>query len=241
MKKVFKNWNLFEILFLFTSLLTITLCFAFGVDKNVFSYIVSLCGIVSVLMVAKGLVMAPVINIIYNILYAILSIAQRYYGEAIVYILIFPISIVSIISWLKNKNKDNKGVVEVNKIKGKECLCLALATLVLTFAFYFILKALNTNELIFSTISLITSAVAHYLMFRRCRFYAIGFILNDIVLIILWGLVVKSSGLEYLPTVISFVVFLINDVYGLIHWIMEEKKQKQVKKSCEEEKGDNNG
>ena len=67
--------------------------------------------------------------------------------------------------------------------------------------------------------------VASYLMLRRCSYYAIGFVLNDVILIIMWSLVVQSSGIGYLPTVISFVVFLINDIYGFIHWKIEEKKQ----------------
>lgn len=230
MKKFFKNWNLFEICFLFSSLLVITLCFVFGADKNVFSFIVSLVGVVSVLTVAKGLVIAPFINIGYNILYAIISIFQGYYGEAIIYIcLMIPISVFSIIEWLKNKNKDNSDVVEVNKIKGKEYLYLAFATVFATFGFYFLLKVLNTNELIISTISLITSMIASYLMLRRCSYYAWGFILNDIILIVLWSLVVVNSSIGYLPTVISFCVFLINDIYGFIHWKMEEKKQQKQK------------
>lgn len=230
MKKFFKNWTVFEICFLFCSLLAITLCFVFGADKNVFSFIVSLVGVVSVLTVAKGLVIVPFINIGYNILYAIISIFQGYYGEAIIYIcLMIPISVLAIIEWLKNKNKDNSDVVEVNKIKGKEYLYLAFATVLATVGFYFLLKVLNTNELIISTISLITSMVAAYLMLRRCSYYALGFILNDIILIVLWSLVVVDSGIGYLPTVISFCVFLINDIYGFIHWKMEEKKQQKQK------------
>ena len=230
MKKFFKNWNLFEICFLFSSLLVITLCFVFGADKNIFSFIVSLVGVVSVLTVAKGLVVAPFINIVYNVLYAIISIFQGYYGEAIIYVLLMiPISVFSIIEWLRNKNKDNSDVVEVNKIKGKEYLYLAIATVFTTFGFYFLLKVLNTNELIISTISLITSMIASYLMLRRCSYYALGFILNDIILIVLWSLVVVNSGIAYLPTVISFCVFLINDIYGFIHWKMEEKKQQKQK------------
>lgn len=230
MKNFFKNWNLFEIIFLFCSLLVVSLCFAFGSDKNVFSFIVSLVGVVSVLTVAKGLVVAPFINIVYNILYAIISITQKYYGEAIIYIgLMIPICVLSIVSWLKNKNKDNSDVVDINKIKGKEYLYLAVATVFATIGFYFLLKVLNTNELIISTISLVTSLVASYLMLRRCSYYALGYILNDIILIVLWSIVVKNSGIGYLPTVISFCVFLINDIYGFVHWKLEEKKQKSKK------------
>lgn len=226
MKKILGSWTIFEKLFLIFSVIAITLCFAFGVDKNVFAYIVSIVGVVSVLLVAKGLAIAPIINVVYSVLYSILSILQCYYGEAIIYLgLMIPISVISIISWLKNRSKEQKEVVSVNNIKGIEYLYLSIITVVATIGFYFLLKALNTNELIVSTLSLVSSAVASYLMLRRCSYYAIGFIINDIILIILWIFAVISSGIGYLPSVISFCVFLINDIYGFIHWKIEEKKQ----------------
>ena len=52
-KKVLKNWNWFEIIFLFFSIVLITVCFAIGEDKNPLSYICSIIGVTSVLMVAK--------------------------------------------------------------------------------------------------------------------------------------------------------------------------------------------
>lgn len=226
MKKIFKGWSHFEITFLFCSLIIITLCFFLGADRNVFSLIVSLVGVISVLTVAKGLVIAPMINIIYNLIYAILSITQQYYGEAIIYIfLMIPISVISIIEWLKNKSKDSEKVVEVNKIHGIEYAWLSVVTIIATIGFYFLLRFLHTNELIISTISLISSLVASYLMLRRCSYYALGFVTNDIILIILWSLVVKNNSISYLPTVITFVVFLINDIYGFINWKRLEKKQ----------------
>lgn len=236
MKKILGQWSLFEILFLSFSLFAITLCFVFGIDRNVFSYIVSLIGVISVMMVAKGLTIAPIINIAYSIIYSILALTQRYYGEAIIYLgLMIPISILAIISWFKNRNKKAKEIVEINKIKNIEYLYLSLATIVATFGFYFLLKVLNTNELIISTISLISSAVASYLMLRRSSYYALGFIANDIILIVLWSLAVKERGIGYLPTVICFCVFLMNDIYGFIHWKIEEKKQGKttIKKNSE--------
>ena len=227
MKKLFKDWNLFEIIFMFASILVLALCFAFSADRNVFSFITSIVGIVAVLMVAKGLTVAPIVNIVYCVLYSIISIVQCYYGEAIIYIfLMLPIYIMSIVSWLRNKNPNNKSTVKIKAIGGMEYLYLAIGTVVAAVGFYFLLKALNTSELFVSTISLVTSAVASYLMLRRCSYYAIGFILNDVILIILWSLAMARSGIGYLPTVISFVVFLINDIYGLVHWKLEEKKQR---------------
>lgn len=232
MKKLFKNWSRFEILFLLCSLTIITSCFLFEKDKNTFSLIVSLIGVISVLTVAKGLVIAPFINIIYNIVYAVLAITQQYYGEAIIYIfLMIPISVMSIISRIKNKSKTNENIVEINKVHHKEYIYLCLGTIIATIGFYFLLKMLHTNELIISTISLISSIVASYLMLRRCSYYAVGFIVNDVILIVLWSLVVKNNSIAYLPTVITFIVFLINDTYGFINWKRIEKKQNKVLKN----------
>ena len=221
-----KTWSLFEILFLIFSILVVSGCFLFSGDKNYFSLSCSILGIIAVLAVSKGLVWAPYINLVFNTCYAILSFTQGFYGEFIISIVFMnAIYIMSIISWLKNRGKQNKEIVEVNKITKKEYLFLFVAIIILTIVFYFVLKALNTQELIISTLSLTGSGVAAYLMFRRCSYYALGYIFNDLVLITLWTINVVKNGLGYLPTVISFVVFLINDTYGLIHWKKEEKKQ----------------
>lgn len=226
MKKLFKDWTLFEILFLFISLITITICFFLGENKNIFSLIASLIGVITVLCGAKGLVIAPMINIAYNIIYILLSYSQKYYGEVIIYLfLMMPINIMTIISWLKNKSKENENIVTVNKLSKKEYIYLSIITIISTIGFYFLLKILNTNELIISTISLITSIIASYLMFRRCSNYAIAYIINDIILITLWTLTIKNNGFTYLPMIITFIVFFINDIYGFINWKTREKKQ----------------
>ena len=239
-KKQLKNWKLYELLFLVGSIIAITVCFVVGKEKNVLSFIGSLVGITGVLFTAKGLVSAPFLNMIYGVFYIIVSFYQKYYGEAIIYLaLMTPLDIITIISWLKNRNKDNSSTVKINKIHGIEYLYLAIGTAIATVGFYFLLRALNTNQLIISTISLITSAVAAYLMFRRCSYYALGFMLNDIVLIVLWSLVVVDSGIGYLPTVISFCVFLINDTYGFTLWKLEEKKQNKNQNYIENVGNDN--
>lgn len=139
-----------------------------------------------------------------------------------------PIYIYSIVDWFKNKQEDKTAVVKINKIGWKEYLYLSIATIVATVGFYFLLRELGTAQLIISTISLITSAVASYLMLRRSSNYAIGFILNDVILIVLWSRSVVTYGIGYLPSVISFCVFLVNDTYGFINWKIEERRQQSI-------------
>lgn len=225
MKNFFKSWTLFEKVFVIISIFIITICFFLGQDKNIFSLIASILGILTVICGAKGLIIAPIINIIYNVIYTILSISQHYYGEAIIYtFLMIPINIITIISWKKNKSKENDNVVEVNKISTKEYLYLSFITITLTIGFYFLLRILNTNELIISTISLVTSILASYLMLRRSSYYAIAYIINDIILITLWTLSIKSNRFEHLPMIITFIIFFINDIYGFINWKQRERK-----------------
>lgn len=226
MKKIFKDWNLFEISFLTLSLFIILICYLLNHDKNMLSLIVSLLGIFTVICGAKGLIIAPFINIIYNVLYIFISFSQNFYGEVLIYIfLMIPLNIITIISWLKNRSNENKNIVKVNKISKKEYSILIIVTIGILFSFYLLLKSLNTSALIISTFSLADSLIASYLLFRRSSNYAIAFIINDIILILLWLTTLTNGKIIHLPIVITFMIFLINDIYGLIIWKKREKLQ----------------
>ena len=97
-------------------------------------------------------------------------------------------------------------------------------SVVITVAFYFILKFFDTPNLIFSTLSVATSFLASYLTYFRSPFYAVGYAANDIVLIVLWVLA-SMQDTSYIPMVVCFVVFLLNDSYGFINWQRMKKRQ----------------
>ena len=225
MKQLSKNWKLWEVIFLSVSVIIVSVCFFAGSDKNVLSFLTSVLGITSVFFSAKALFFAPFIDFVYNIMYAVLSIILCYYGEAIIYIVVMlPISISTIVTWLKN---NSEGIVKANKITKKELLILFLCMIPIMVAFYFLLWALNTSELIIGLISVATAVVGAYFMLRRSSYYAIAFILNDIALIILWAISIADFGIMYLPTLLSVTVFLINDVYGFICWKKQEAKTEE--------------
>ena len=102
---------------------------------------------------------------------------------------------------------------------------MLLLTLIVTVAFYFILKVLNTTNIVPSTLSVTTSFVAVYLTFRRSPYYALAYAFNDIVLIVLW-ILATLKGASYLSVIICFVVFLANDLYGFVSWLKIQKRQK---------------
>lgn len=227
-KKITNYFTKFELILWLSSLAIILVTFFAFQDKDYMKLSASIIGATALILNAKGNPLGQVLIIVFAILYGIISFACAYYGEMITYLgMSLPMAVIALISWLKNPFRENKSEVKINAITKKEYIFLALLTLIVTIAFYFILKALNTANLIFSTISITTSFSACYLTFRRSPLYALFYALNDIVLIVLW-VMVAITDISYLSVIICFVVFLVNDTYGFFAWIKMKKRQAKI-------------
>ena len=225
MRKLFKDWSVFEIILLTTSPL-IVLLVGIIFKSNVLTIITSIVGIICALLLAKGLALGQFFGIAIVILYSIVSYKNGFYGEMLIYLIIMlPMYIWGIIEWLKHKNGETKSV-EVNSIKWKEWLIVALCSIVAFIGFYFLLKALNTNELIVSTLSVVDNIFAVYLLARRSKYGFVSYIVNDLILIVLWGIPIIQGNLLLLAMLINPIVNLINDTYGVINWTKMQRKQK---------------
>lgn len=225
MNKIKNYFTKLEILLWLCSLLFIVGSFIIFDRENYLTLSASVIGATSLIFNAKGNPFGQVLMIIFSILYGVISYSFAYYGEMITYLgMTAPMALFSLIAWLKNPYKGNKAEVAVNKINSSEYVLLAFLTVVVTIAFYFILKAFNTANIIPSTISVSTSFIAVYLTFRRSPYFAIGYAANDIVLIVLW-IMASFKNLSYLSVVVCFIAFLLNDAYGFVNWKRMYKKQ----------------
>lgn len=139
--------------------------------------------------------------------------------------MMFPMYIIGIVSWFRHKNKETDSV-EVNKISKKEWIIVAIVFVGIFVGIYFLLKAFNTNELVVSTISVLASLFAIYLQIRRSRFSFSFYMINDIILMVLWGIPVISGNLLLLPMVLNPIINFINDSYGFYNWKKLEKEQR---------------
>ena len=163
--------------------------------------------------------------IIFGALYGIISYSFAYFGEMITYLgMTVPMAIVALVTWLKNPYKNNKSEVTVNKISKQEIVFMLCLSVLVTIIFYFILKALGTANLLPSTVSVTTSFIAAYLTFRRSPYFAFVYALNDIVLIVLW-VMASFIDMSYVSTVVCFIIFLFNDLYGFISWKRMQRRQ----------------
>ena len=104
---------------------------------------------------------------------------------------------------------------------------MLILAVIVTGAFYFILRALGNANLLFSTISVTTSFLASWLTMMRSPLYALGYAANDVVLIVLWVLAAMEDA-SYLPMVVCFVMFFLNDSYGCVNWRRMERRQMET-------------
>ncbi len=207
------------------TLLSYLLSYLFSGSGDLLNLIASLIGVTALIFVAKGLVLGQLLTVVFSVFYGIISVLFSYYGEMITYLFMTtPMAIVAAVEWIKNPYKDTQEV-KVHKVTKKQLAVMWLLALLVTVLFYFILKALNTANLFFSTVSITTSFVASYLTFLRSPYYAIGYSANDMVLIILW-ILASVEDISYLPMVACFIMFLFNDLYGFYNWRRMQNRQK---------------
>lgn len=222
----FSQLSKFEWILWGTSVITIVASYLISGNSGLFQMITSLVGVTALIFVAKGLIIGQLMTVLFSVLYGIISLTFHYWGEMLTYLLMAaPIALLASIEWLRHPYKDTD-VVEVSKITKKHIMLMSTLAVITTIVFYFILKALDTPNLFFSTLSVTTSFVAAYLTYLRSPYYGIGYGLNDIILIVLW-ILASIEDISYLPMILCFVMFLLNDLYGFFNWRRLRKKQKR--------------
>ncbi len=222
----FKNLTKFELCLWLISLSAVGLSGVLN-PSAILSTIASLIGVTALIFVAKGDVLGQILTVVFSLFYGVISYSFSYYGEMITYLcMTMPIAMLSVVSWLRNPFDKEKSEVLVNKLKIPEIIFMWVLTLVVSVAFYFILTFLNNANVLVSTFSVTTSFLASYLTFRRSKFYAIAYASNDIVLIVLW-VFASFEDISYIPMVICFVMFFVNDMYGFINWRKMHKRQSE--------------
>lgn len=227
MKRLLNYFSKFEIGLWLSSVLIILGTFVVFEEKDYLTLIASLIGATFLILNAKGNPLGQFLTIVFSFIYGIISYRFSYYGEMITYLCMsMPIAFIALISWIKNPYKGKKSEVKVNHISKKEIVLMWCITIAVTIVFYFILKHLNTSNLIPSTLSVTTSFLASYLTFRRSPYFALAYAANDLVLIVLWVLASFTDN-SYLSVVICFIVFFVNDMYGYVSWKRMEKRQKK--------------
>ena len=194
-------------------------------DLDILTLAAALIGVTSLIFAAKGNVWAQILMVVFSILYGIISFRFRYWGEMITYLgMTMPMAVWSAITWFKNPSEGNSSEVAIQKLTRRHVIWLTVSTVLVMVVFYYILMILDTPNIVFSTISIVTSFLAAAHTMLRSSYYAVGYAANDVILIVLWVLASLENP-AYIPVVVNFVIFFANDMYGFVSWKKREVRQ----------------
>jgi len=221
-----KSLTKFEKILWLSSVAVVLSTFFIFKSEDYLTLIASLIGVTALIFLAKGHAIGQILIIVFALFYGYISYHFRYYGEMITYLgMTVPMAVVALVSWLRHPYKESSEV-EISKLSKKQVVPMLIFTVLVTVAFYFILKALGNASLLVSTVSVTTSFLAAYLTALRSPYFALGYAMNDLVLVCLWIIAVKED-ISSLSMVACFVTFFINDMYGFVSWKRMEKRQKK--------------
>ena len=221
----FKELTKFELCLWLGSAAVVIASFILFQSSDVLTLISSLFGITALIFLAKGMIIGQILVIIFAALYGIISFFFGYYGEMITYLcMTAPTALAALISWIRHPYKQTHQVEVARRLTWKSLALMVLSASAVTVAFYFILGALGTENLEVSTMSVATSWFASMLMVFRSPYYAVGYAVNDIVLIVMW-IMASLESVSYVPMVACFFTFFFNDLYGFVSWQKMKKSQ----------------
>lgn len=191
------------------------------------SLIASLTGVTSLLFNAKANPVGPLLMVVFSVLYGVISFSARYYGEMATYLgMTGPMSLLALVSWMKNPYQGQRAQVHIARLSKKAAALTLLLTLLVTGLFYYILRAFHTANLIPSTISVATSFLAVAWTYLRSPLFALAYAANDGVLILLWVLAAQEDPSCW-AVAVCFGVFLINDSYTYYNWRRIQRRQEK--------------
>lgn len=221
---MFKNWTTFEKIFLILG--TIIACVLTFIFKGTWIDLgYTLLYFWTALLLAKGKYSCYIIGIISTFFYAFVSYSNSYYGEVIIAMCCtLPLMVIGLVNWLKHQDSTN--TVIIKEITKKELIIVLISQVVLFYGYYSLLKFFNTNNILVSTFSIIASVIATYLTARRSEHGFVGFIINDIILIVLWSIPVINGNTNIIPVLLCPTLLLINDIYGVYNWKRIKNKQR---------------
>lgn len=220
MKKFIKNelsnWNIFEIVWL-----VLASCSIIGLSlywKDSWYGIVSaLAGVICVILTGKGKLSAYIFGVINCVLYGFISFKQGLYGETMLNILYYlPLQFYGFIVWNRNMNDTDNEVKRISMPNTERFKKLGLIMLS-TFIYGVFLEYIKDPMPYMDSF---TTTAAVFAMWLSCRRYTEQWYLwvsINIVSVYIWWTRYSIGG-DNIATLLMWIIFLINSIYGLIKW-----------------------
>lgn len=222
----------------------------------VISPLSALTGVICVVLCAKGNIFNYAFGIVNALAYGYVAWYSGYYGDCILNLFFFlPTQFFILVHWRKNLRSDKKDIVHMKRLTLGQALGIAAIGAVTLIGFGFLLHyvdfwMLNVMKRSASIYHQITRAfgipllgpmfdsstevlqiAAQILLIRRYAEQWPLWIATNVITIIMWGAVIlidPSSLAWALPTLVMWIAYLVNSVYGTVVWYRESRPARHV-------------
>lgn len=225
MRNYFKDWNLFEKIWLLTfAIVNIYLFFAW--QDSWIGLTASLTGMLCVVLTAKARISSFYWGLINILTYSYVAYKSAYYGDVMLNMLYFlPMTFIGIYFWKKNikKDKETKTVL-VRSLSWKNKAYWLILSLIIIVIYGLFLKWLNGTLPFVDSTTTVFSIVATILLTKRCSDQWFYWIMVDVFSIVMWAYIFLRDGNE-ISMLVMWSAFLVNALYGYYNWRKMEKNQ----------------
>lgn len=209
----------------------------------------AISGIFCVVLAAKGKISNWTYGIVNSVLYGYLAFHSGYYGDAIINIAYFlPTQFIGLFFWKKRLKTGSKADVKMRKLTARQAMYIIALGTIVTIGFGFFLhyvdnwftdvmkrnisiygyfeQILGSNATlagpILDSATEVTQILAQLFMVLAFAEQWVFWIITNVITIIMWAVVIvadPSSVSWALPTLIMWIAYLVNSIYGYIMWI----------------------
>lgn len=201
------------------TIITLT-CSIIAEPSNIIGMIGAVAGILFVSFVANKKISSYYFGALFSGIYAYLAFINKIYGDfSINAFYHLPMQFLGLYLWKNNGAEEHN--IDVKKLTLKELFGLILIVVTAIYLCSPILTFFGGNYVLRDAITNVCSITAMLLMMNRYREQWIFWIIVNATSVFMWYSVVISTGIGY-ATLIQWIVFLLNSLYGAYNWIKRD-------------------
>ena len=224
---MFKNWNLFEIIWLaFFSLIAVFLTLFY--KSSFLDFFTMITGILCVVLAAKGALWTYIWGTFNTITYAYISFENGLYGDMGLNLYFFlPMNVIGFFMW---KGQLYNKIVLMRSLSLKNLFLTVLFTTVGIWITGYLLSSVegqNTPYIDATTNGL--SIAATFLMVLRFKEQWLLYVVLNIVTIWMWAIRLINGSEDGPLMILMWSAFLVNAVYGYYNWTKGAKLTMELK------------
>ncbi len=216
-KKLFKDWNLWEIAWLSTfSALSLVLSALF--DETPIGFLAFLTGVLCVVLTAKGSIWSFVYGTVNVLLYAYISRRNGLFGEMGLNLFFFlPTGIAGFLLWKRNIRKSGHLVMKRLSLLANIGLAVLCAVSIAAMG-YSLSKIRGQNTPYVDATTNVLSIIATILTLARFREQWALYIVLDVFTVLMWAIRLANGSPDGLLMTVMWSAYLVNAVYGYWNW-----------------------